>query len=40
KTKRSASSVFKKYTDQHLEIGIRSMSQIAVRGEQIRHYKW
>jgi len=40
KTKRSASSVFKEYTDKHLEIGIRSMSEIAVRGEQIRHYKW
>lgn len=40
KTKRSASSVFKSYTDQHLEIGIKAMSDIAERGEEIRHYKW
>ncbi len=40
KTKRSAGAVFKQFTDQHLEIGIRSMSEIAERGEQIRHYKW
>lgn len=40
KTKSSANSVFKEYTDLHLEIGIRSMSQIAERGEHIRHYRW
>ncbi len=40
KTKRSASSVFKEYTDLHLEIGLKSMSEIASRGEQIRHYRW
>lgn len=40
KTKKSAKSVFGKYTDQHLEIGIESMSEIRYRGEQIRHYKW
>jgi len=40
KTKKSASTVFKNYTDLHLEIGIKSMSEIASRGEQIRHYKW
>ena len=40
KTKRSASGVFKQYTDLHLEIGIKSMSEIAERGEHIRHYKW
>lgn len=40
KTKRSASSVFKKFTDLHLEIGIKSMSEIAEKGEHIRHYKW
>lgn len=40
KTKKSASSVFKQYTDLHLEIGIKSMSEIADRGEHIRHYKW
>ena len=40
KTKKSASRVFKKFTDIHLEIGIRSMSEIAERGEHIRHYRW
>ncbi|MBC7385742.1 MAG: AMP nucleosidase [Cryobacterium sp.] len=40
KTKRSASSVFKTFTDIHLEIGIKSMSEIAEKGEHIRHYKW
>ncbi len=40
KTKRSASGVFKQFTDLHLEIGIKSMSEIAEKGEHIRHYKW
>ncbi len=40
KTKKSAKSVFKKFTDVHLEIGIKSMSEIATRGEHIRHYQW
>lgn len=40
KTKRSATRVFRKYTDMHLDIGIKSMSEIAERGEHIRHYKW
>ena len=40
KTKKSAKAVFKNYTDLHLEIGIKSMSEIAERGEHIRHYKW
>ncbi|MBN21353.1 MAG: AMP nucleosidase [Bdellovibrionaceae bacterium] len=40
KTKKSGSSVFRNFTDLHLEIGIKSMSEIAVRGEHIRHYKW
>jgi len=40
KTKKSASKVFKKYTDIHLEVGIKSMSEIAGRGEHIRHYRW
>lgn len=40
KTKKSAKSVFRRFTDQHLEIGIKSMSEIAERGEHIRHYKW
>lgn len=40
KTKKSAKAVFRKFTDLHLEVGIKSMSQIADRGEHIRHYKW
>ncbi len=40
KTKKSAREVFRKFTDQHLDIGIKSMSEIAERGEHIRHYKW
>lgn len=40
KTKKSAKKVFRQFTDLHLEVGIRSMSEIAVRGEHIRHYKW
>jgi AMP nucleosidase len=40
KTKQSARKVFRKYTDLHLDIGIKAMSEIADRGEQIRHYKW
>lgn len=40
KTKKSAKKVFKQYTDTHLELGIKAMSEIAVRGEHIRHYKW
>lgn len=40
KTKKSAKKVFREFTDRHLEIGIKSMSQIAERGEHIRHYKW
>jgi len=40
KTKKSASSVFKKYTDIHIELGIEAMADIADRGEKIRHYTW
>ena len=40
KTKKSASSVFKQFTDLHLDVGIKAMSEIKVRGEHIRHYKW
>lgn len=40
KTKSSARKVFAEYTDRHLEIGIKAMSEIAVRGEKIRHYQW
>lgn len=40
KTKKSAKKVFRQFTDVHLEIGIKAMSEIASRGEHIRHYKW
>lgn len=40
KTGKSARGVFRQFTDLHLEVGIKSMSEIAVRGEHIRHYKW
>lgn len=40
KTNKSAREVFRKYTDIHLDIGIKSMSEIALRGEHIRHYRW
>lgn len=40
KTKKSAKAVFRQFTDLHLEIGIKAMSEIAERGEHIRHYKW
>ncbi len=40
KTKASAREVFSKFTDIHLDIGIESMSEIAKRGEHIRHYRW
>lgn len=40
KTKKSAKAVFRQFTDMHLEIGMKSMSEIAERGEHIRHYKW
>lgn len=40
KTKKSAKSVFKEYTDKHIELGVEIMADIADRGEQIRHYRW
>src|SRR5690606_8490190 len=40
KTRDSAKAVFRQFTDQHIEVGIQSMSEIAERGEHIRHYRW
>jgi AMP nucleosidase len=40
KTKKSAKKVFRQFTDLHLDMGIKAMSEIADRGEHIRHYKW
>lgn len=40
KTKESARAVFGEFTDLHIEIGLQAMSEIAERGEHIRHYRW
>jgi AMP nucleosidase len=40
KTRDSARAVFREFTDLHIEVGIEAMSQIAERGEHIRHYRW
>jgi AMP nucleosidase len=40
KTKKSANKVFKNYTDVHIDLGIKIMTDIAEKGEQIRHYRW
>jgi AMP nucleosidase len=40
KTRESARAVFREFADRHIEIGVDAMSQIAERGEHIRHYRW
>jgi AMP nucleosidase len=40
KTRDAARAVFREHTDRHVDIGIRAMSEIAERGEHIRHYRW
>lgn len=40
KTRDTAKAVFRDFTDQHIEVGIQAMSEIAERGEHIRHYRW
>lgn len=40
KTKKSAKDVFNKYTDLHIELGIKAMAEIADRCESLRHYQW
>jgi AMP nucleosidase len=40
KTKQSAKAVFRKFTDVHIELGIKAMAEINERGEAIRHYQW
>lgn len=40
KTKDTAKAVFKKYTDQHLELGIKSMLELDERRDKIRHFVW
>ena len=40
KTKESAKEVFRKFTDIHIDLGIKAMATIAERGEAVRHYQW
>ena len=40
KTKKSAKKVFRSYTDKHIELGIEIMTNIADKGDRIRHYRW
>ncbi|MEZ4815369.1 MAG: AMP nucleosidase [Bdellovibrionota bacterium] len=40
KTKESAREVFRKFTDVHIDLGIKAMATIADRGETVRHYQW
>jgi len=40
KTKKSAKKVFKSFTDRHIELGIEIMTNIAEKGDRIRHYRW
>lgn len=40
KTKESAREVFRKFTDIHIDLGIKAMATIVDRGEAVRHYQW
>lgn len=40
KTKESATNVFTSYTEQHINIGIKAITEIQNKGEHIRHYRW
>ena len=40
KTEESDKEVTKKYSDAHLEIGIEAMTEIGVKGEQIKHFTY
>jgi len=40
KTRKSAKSVFRNYTDIHIDLGIKAMKDISKKGERIRHYRW
>ena len=40
KTKESAQSVFASFTEQHIHIGIKAITEIQNKGEHIRHYRW
>ncbi|MDG2456270.1 MAG: AMP nucleosidase, partial [SAR86 cluster bacterium] len=40
KTEESDKAVTKEWTDQHLELGINSMTEISKSGEQIQHFRY
>ena len=40
KTKASANAVFASFTEQHIKIGIKAITEIQNKGEHIRHYRW
>jgi AMP nucleosidase len=40
KTEESDKAVTKEWTDQHLELGINSMTEISQSGEQIQHFRY
>ncbi|MBN1558655.1 AMP nucleosidase [candidate division KSB1 bacterium] len=40
KTKASAKAVFASYTELHINIGIKAITEIQNKGEHIRHYRW
>jgi len=40
KTERSDRAVTERYVDLHLDIGIEAMTEIGVKGEQIKHFTY
>ena len=40
KTKESAQGVFSSYTERHINVGLKAITEIQKRGEHIRHYRW
>jgi len=40
KTRESADKVFSTYTEAHINMGIKAITEIQNRGEHIRHYRW
>lgn len=40
KTKEQASRIFLKYTDTHLELGVKAMTELDERRDKIRHFEW
>ena len=40
KTEKSDNVVTEKYADLHLEIGIEAMTELEVKGEKIKHFRY